>query len=179
MGSGDDVADAAIVSGRENTMFTGSGDDVVYASHRDVVIGGSGNDSAYLIEDGDNRVAGNDGFDVFHVGTSGNRVLGGADDDVINVLGGAGVNYLRGGDGYDAFWLVSAAGDRPAEAQMVMDFNPEEDVVGLAGVSYESLAFEQVGRDTRLSVDGSPVGLFKDIDSSTLSDISHFAGLLA
>lgn len=179
MGSGDDVADAAIVSGRENTMFTGSGDDVVYASHRDVVIGGSGNDSAYLTEDGDNRVAGNDGFDVFHVGTSGNRVLGGADDDVINVLGGAGINYLRGGDGYDAFWLVSAAGDRPAEAQMVMDFNPEEDVVGLAGVSYESLAFEQVGSDTRLSVNGSAVGVFRDINSSTLSDISHFAGLLA
>ncbi len=178
MGSGDDVADAAIVSGRENTVFTGSGDDVVYASHRDVVIGGSGNDSAYLIEDGDNRVAGNKGFDVFHVGTSGNRVLGGADDDVINVLDGAGINYLRGGDGYDAFWLVSAAGDRPAEAQMVMDFNPDEDVVGLAGVSYESLAFEQVGSDTRLSVNGFAVGVFRDLDPSTLSDISNFAGLL-
>ena len=62
---------------------------------------------------------------------------------------------------------------------MVMDFNPEEDVVGLAGVSFESLAFEQVGSDTRLSVNGSAVGVFRDINSSTLSDISHFAGLLA
>ena len=62
---------------------------------------------------------------------------------------------------------------------MVMDFNPDEDVVGLAGVSYESLAFEQVGSDTRLSVNGFAVGVFRDLDPSTLSDISNFAGLLA
>ena len=49
---------------------------------------------------------------------------------------------------------------------MVMDFNPDEDVVGLAGVSFYNLAFEQVGRDTRLSVNGSREGLFKDVDTS-------------
>ena len=47
-----------------------------------MVIGGSGNDTAFATADDGNRLSGNDGFDVFNIGTSHNRVLGGDHDHV-------------------------------------------------------------------------------------------------
>ena len=175
-GAGTDTADSEIIGGEENTIFTGSGDDTIYANEDDVVIGGSGNDTAFATAYDGNRLSGNDGFDVFNIGTSHNRVLGGDHDDVFNVLDGAGVNYLNGGDGFDQFWLIPGAGDRPAEAQMVMDFDSDEDVIGLSGVSYDNIDLEYQGGNTLLRVNGAEVGLFMNTTTEDFH-ISNFAGL--
>jgi hypothetical protein len=176
LGAGDDVADTEIVAGHGNTIFTGSGDDKTFANARDVITGGTGNDELNALSElGSNRLSGNAGFDVFNVSGSRNRVLGGEGDDIINVLDGAGTNYLNGGSGADEFWLVRAAGDRPASKQFIMDFTAGEDVIGLQGVAFADITFQQVGADTLMSVDNDPLAHFKNTSVASLSNISNFA----
>ena len=104
-------------------------------------------------------------------------MLGGEGDDIINVLDGAGTNYLNGGSGADQFWLVRAPGDRPAAKQFVMDFKAGEDLVGLRGVAFADLSFNQVGADTLLSVTGTAVGHFTNGSAASLNNQANFAGL--
>jgi glycerophosphoryl diester phosphodiesterase len=174
-GAGEDEIDIADVNGHSNVIFAGSGNDTVYANARDVITGGTGNDTLRATTLDNNRLEGGVGNDTFFVGTTGNRVLGGKGDDLINVLGGAGTNHLNGGAGSDQFWLVSETGDKPAAKQFVMDFKAGEDVVGLRGFAFADLSFDQSGADTLLSVTGTAVGHFKNVSAAALNDQSNFA----
>ena len=181
-GAGSDVIDISIPAGHSNVIFAGSGNDTVYANARDIITGGSGNDTLRATNLDNNRLEGGAGVDTFIVGTTGNRVLGGKGDDLINVLGGAGTNYLNGGAGSDQFWLISETtvgdSDMPAAKQFVMDFNVGEDKVGLRGVAFSSLSFTQVGGDTLLKVGVFEVGHFANVSATSLNNLSNFAGLL-
>lgn len=174
-GAGTDDIDIASVDGHSNVIFAGSGDDTVYANARDVITGGSGDDILWATTLDNNRLEGGVGDDTFFVDTTGNRVLGGKGDDLINVLGNAKTNYLNGGGGSDQFWLVSESGDMPAEKQFVMDFKAGEDVVGLRGFTFADLSFDQIGADTLLRVTDTAVGHFKNVSAAALNDQSNFA----
>lgn len=180
-GAGEDVIDIATPDGHSNVIFAGSGNDTVFANARDIITGGSGNDTLKATTLDNNRLEGGAGVDTFFVGTSGNRVLGGKGDDLINVLGGAGTNYLNGGAGSDQFWLISEStvgdSDMPDAKQFVMDFKAGEDIVGLRGVAFSSLSFTQVGGDTLLKVGVFEVGHFANVSASVLNNQSNFAGL--
>ena len=179
LGAGDDIADSEIAGGQKNTIFMGSGDDIAYANANDVITGGTGNDELNALSDlGGNRLSGNNGFDVINVDGSRNRILGGAHDDIINVHDGAGTNYLNGGTGVDQFWLISAAGDRPAAKQYVMDWTAGEDLIGLQGLDFADISFQQVGGDTLMSVGTDPLAHFKNTNAATLNNIDNFAGLV-
>jgi len=58
-----------------------------------------------------------------------------------------------------------------------MDWTVGEDVIGLAGVSFSDLSFQQVGSDTLLSAGNDPLGHFKNTNAATLNNIDNFAGL--
>jgi Ca2+-binding RTX toxin-like protein len=176
-GAGNDNVDVALSDGFENTIFTGSGANTVYAGTRDIITGGSGADELWAIAGDGNRLSGNSGDDLFFIGSSGNRALGGDGNDRFEVLDTSGTNYLNGGAGVDQFWLVSGPGDLPAAKQFVMDFKAGEDLVGLQDIAYSSLSFTQVGSDTLLSVDGAAVGHFTNVSAAALSDVANFAGL--
>jgi len=178
-GAGADEVDLAIAGpqAQHNTVFTGSGADVVYASRNDVITGGSGDDSIWAIAGDGNRLSGDAGDDDFVIGSSGNRALGGDGNDRFDILETAGTNYLNGGAGVDQFWLVRGPGDLPAAKQFVMDFKAGEDLVGLQGIAYADLSFTQVGADTLLSVGGIAVGHFTNVNASTLNNQANFAGL--
>ena len=176
-GGGADVVDSETNSGFRNTIFTGSADDVIYAGSRDVITGGSGDDEIWATAGNGNRLSGNGGGDDFIIGTTGNRALGGDGNDTFAILEGAGTNYLNGGAGSDQFWLISAPGDKPAAKQFVMDFKTGEDLVGLRGVSFSALSFNQVGADTLLSVAGTAVGHFTNVSAASLNNLANFAGL--
>ena len=178
-GAGEDIIDVAILSGLANRIFTGSGNDAIYAGSRDVITGGSGDDWLSAEAGDGNRLSGGAGNDTFIIGSSANRALGGAGDDKFYVLVDAGTNHLNGGAGSDQFWLVSEIGDRPAAKQFVMDFQLGADKVGLAGVAFSSLSFSQVGGDTLLKVAGVEVGHFTNLSAASLNNQSNFAGLLA
>lgn len=178
-GAGEDVIDIATPDGHSNVIFAGSGNDTVFANARDIITGGSGNDTLRATTLDNNRLEGGAGVDTFFVGTTGNRVLGGKGDDLINVLGGAGTNYLNGGSGSDQFWLISEStvgdSDMPGAKQFVMDFKAGEDVVGLRGFAFADLSFDQIGADTLLRVTGTAVGHFKNVSAAALNDQSNFA----
>jgi 2',3'-cyclic-nucleotide 2'-phosphodiesterase (5'-nucleotidase family) len=176
-GAGEDIIDIATLSGFANRIFTGSGNDAIYAGSRDVITGGSGDDEIWAIDGDGNRLSAGLGNDIFIIGSSANRALGGAGDDKFYVLGGAGTNYLNGGAAADQFWLVSEIGDLPASKQFVMDFQLGADKVGLAGVAFTSLSFSQVGSDTLLRVAGVDVGHFTNLSASSLNNQANFAGL--
>lgn len=180
-GAGEDVIDIATPDGHSNVIFAGSGNDTVFANARDIITGGSGNDTLRATTLENNRLEGGAGVDTFFVGTTGNRVLGGKGDDLINVLGGAGTNYLNGGAGRDQFWLISEStvddSDMPDAKQFVMDFKAGEDKVGLRDVAFSSLSFTQVGGDTLLKVGVFEVGHFANVSASVLNNQSNFAGL--
>jgi Ca2+-binding RTX toxin-like protein len=177
-GAGDDSIDSALAAGHNNLIFTGSGENVVYAGQRDLITGGKDSDELWAIDGDGNRLSGLAGDDVFVVGSSNNRVLGGDGNDRVYVLNAAGSNYLNGGAGDDEFWLTSEPGDAPAAKQWVMDFKAGEDRVGLRGVTFTSLSFQQMGADTLLSVAGVAVGHFSNTSASTLNNQSHFLGLI-
>jgi Ca2+-binding RTX toxin-like protein len=177
-GAGDDNVDTAIVNGHSNVIFAGAGNDQVEANARDLITGGTGNDTLSATQLDGNRLDGGVGFDTINVGSSRNRIFGGIGDDIINVLDGAGTNYLNGGDGKDQFWLVRAAGDRPAAKQYIMDWTAGEDVIGLSGVGFASLSFEQAGSDTLLLVDQTAIAHFKNTSAAALNYSNNFAGLI-
>ncbi len=173
-GSGDDVVDVEIRSGYDNTIFTGFGVDSIFAGSRDVITGGSGDDVFYAQAGDGNRMSGGIGNDIFYIETSGNRALGGAGNDMFIVLESAGTNYLNGGAGNDQFWLVSGPGDLPAVYQVVMDFTAGVDKVGLQGAAFTDLSFSQTGANTLLSLGGAIIGQFTNVNASTLSDPGNF-----
>ena len=173
-GAGNDVVDVAISNGFENKVFTGSGADTIFAGSRDVITGGGGADQIWATGGNGNRLSGNGGDDDFVIGTMGNRALGGEGNDKFDILDGAGTNYLNGGAGSDQFWLISAPGDKPAAKQYVMDFKAGEDLVGLRGVAFADLSFNQVGTDTLLSVTGTAVGHFTNVSAASLNNQANF-----
>ena len=176
-GAGNDQVDVAAIGGFNNTLFTGSGVDTIYAGALDVITGGSGDDALWAIAGDGNRLSGDAGDDDFVIGSSGNRALGGDGNDRFDILETAGTNYLNGGAGVDQFWLVTGPGDLPAAKQFVMDFKPGEDLVGLQGVAFADLSFTQVGADTLLRVEGTAVGHFTNVSATALNNIANFAGL--
>jgi 2',3'-cyclic-nucleotide 2'-phosphodiesterase (5'-nucleotidase family) len=176
-GAGNDEIDVALTGGGDNTIFTGSGADVIYAGNRDVITGGGGADQIWATGGNGNRLSGDGGDDDIVIGTMGNRALGGEGNDQFTILDGAGTNYLNGGAGSDQFWLISAPGDKPAAKQFVMDFKAGEDLVGLRGVAFADLSFNQVGTDTLLSVTGTAVGHFTNVSATSLNNQANFAGL--
>jgi hypothetical protein len=178
MGSGSDEVDSGANGGFRNNIFTGSGMNTVYAGDRDVITGGSDADQLWAIDGNGNRLSSMAGDDEFILGSANNRALGGEGNDDFYILGTAGTNYLNGGGGADQFWIVSEPGDKPAAKQVVMDFKVGEDKVGLRGVAFSSLSFQQVGADTLLSVAGMAVGQFSNLSASALNNQSNFAGLI-
>lgn len=177
-GAGDDEVDVAISSGFENRLFLGSGANTVYAGARDVITGGPDVDQLWATDGDGNRLSGLGGADQFVIGSGSNRVLGGDGNDTIYVLANAGTNYLNGGNGADQFWLISGPGDLPASQQIVMDFKPGEDLIGLRGAMYSSLGFRQSGSDSELSVGGVVIGQFSNTSVAALSNRANFTGLV-
>jgi 2',3'-cyclic-nucleotide 2'-phosphodiesterase (5'-nucleotidase family) len=173
-GAGNDEIDVALTGGGDNTIFTGSGADTIYAGTRDVITGGGGADQIWATGGNGNRLSGNGGNDDIVIGTMGNRALGGEGNDQFTILDGAGTNYLNGGAGSDQFWLISAPGEKPGAKQFVMDFKAGEDLVGLRGVAFADLSFNQVGTDTLLSVIGTAVGHFTNVSAASLNNQANF-----
>jgi 2',3'-cyclic-nucleotide 2'-phosphodiesterase (5'-nucleotidase family) len=175
-GAGADKVDIEALSGSDNTIFTGTGADTIFAGTRDIITGGSDGDTIWAEDGNDNRLSGGEGNDTFWIGTSGNRVLGGMNDDIINVLGGAGTNYLNGGANNDQFWLISDPGDvGKAKKQFVMDFKVGEDTVGLRGVAFSDLSFTQVGGDTLLKWNQVELGHFNNVIAASLNNQTNFS----
>jgi hypothetical protein len=78
--------DISLLRGSHNRIFSGSGQDVIYAGTSDVIPGGSGHDAIWALDN-----------DTFIIGSPYNRGLGGVGNDKLSIIEGVGGNYLNGG----------------------------------------------------------------------------------
>ncbi len=166
--SGDDWLDAADPSdnfdGNNDTVFTGSGNDLIDASQGV----------------GLNRIDAGSDDDTLIAGTN-NRILGGSGEDWFFVGTGGGGNLITGGTEADQFWIITDEMELPTVANTITDFNPdEEDVIGFANTSltFESRGTDwdarQEGANTVIEVFDQKVAVLLEIQTSSLSE-ANFA----
>ena len=174
-GEGNDLVDASIATDGGNQIFAGAGDDEIFAGSGDRVFGGAGDDLLNsAVGGGGNRLLGEDGDDILLAG-EGDRLLGGNGDDTLFIVRG-GNNILSGGPGADAFWIVN--GELPIEANIITDFELEEDLIGVAGLgisSAEELTFTQVENDTTISFSDFDLAVLQNTQASDLPTNATFA----
>jgi len=140
-GSGDDYASG--ISGKQNVIATGAGDDTVYGAElTDALGGGSGNDLLKGL-DGDDQLDGADGNDV--------------------LVGGAGSDTLTGGDGFDEYRFELGdfskhSGDVIVDADGIGKITFNGIAIGdlsVNNVSRDGLAWQTADRAFRMMVIGS------------------------
>jgi Ca2+-binding RTX toxin-like protein len=151
-------------------LYGGSGNDRLVAGTGGRLFGGDGDDRFVLnnpdLGGGGNRARGQGGDDRFYLG-SGDRVAGGEGNDAFFTRDG-GDNILTGGQGIDVFWLAS--GQLPGQANVITDFTPGTDVLGLSGIDarFEDLQLQQVGADVSVSLAGQGLVVLRNTDAAAL-----------
>ena len=163
-GSAED--DVTEVTGSDNLIFAGAGNDLVDASFSEV----------------DNRIYGGSGDDDFILGT-GDRFVGAEGADRFFATTG-GDNTITGGEGADQFWIAVA--EIPDSPNTFTDFMSGEDVIGIAGLDIEfsdltftditmgmgfsGLSLAQSDNNTLISANGDDLAILLDVESSSLSE---------
>ena len=146
---------------------TVNGDVLEIDSSSQLVFAGSGNDlidaSASL---GNNRIYAGDGDDTLILGT-GDRIIAGSGSDRF-FTGSGGDNSLTGGAGADQFWIAVA--ETPSAPNVVTDYNPIEDVIGIAGlgIRFDELNLTQQGDDVLIQATDSDLAIFQGITTDSL-----------
>ncbi|MEC4985943.1 MAG: cadherin domain-containing protein [Oscillatoria sp. PMC 1068.18] len=136
---GDDILDAAGGSG-DNTLRGGAGNDELFAGSGDFLFGDEGDDTLEgRSGSGGNQLDGGEGDD-FLVAGSDDELIGGEGSD--RLFAGSGDATLTGGVGADQFWLATA--ELPTSANIVTDFTPDEDVLGIAGLEPDVAEFDDL-----------------------------------
>ncbi|MDJ0733838.1 MAG: esterase-like activity of phytase family protein [Nostocaceae cyanobacterium] len=171
--AGDDVID--VISGTgNNTLSGGLGEDEILAFRFDHAFGDQGDDE--LISDPQDDVesenllfggAGDDNITPYR----NDSVSGGSGNDTI--FAGEGGNTIRGGFGNDVFWLVN--GELPQSANIITDFNPEEDTlkVNVAEIpSLDDLSIQQQGTDVVISAKSQPEEALAIIQNTTVENLN-------
>ncbi len=172
-GTGNDSVDLATVASStiagNNRIDTGTGNDVIFVNKNDRLFGGDGNDT-FEAKDGQggNRISGGAGDDTFFLGF-GDRALGGDGNDKFFVTTGGG-NLLAGGAGADQFWIFG--GEAPSTKNTVLDFTVGTDVIGLIGSGTNFAGLTRTGND--ISLGGKVLATFTGVDTTSLT-ASSFA----
>ncbi|MGK7934831.1 MAG: hypothetical protein AB4206_03365 [Xenococcaceae cyanobacterium] len=116
---------------------------------------------------GNNRIYAGDGDDTIILGT-GDRVLAGVGTDRF-FSGEAGDNILTGGEGADQFWIAVA--QIPNSANVITDFDLQEDIIGIAGVGigFDELNISQQEDNVLIKANGSDLAILEGITVDSLS----------
>ena len=165
-GAGDDTVDLSFApNARNNRIYLGSGNDIVYVSQGDQVFGEAGNDTFDATDGrGGNRMSGGAGDDLFFLG-AGDYALGGDGNDKFFVGTGGG-NLISGGAGADQFWLFNA--EMPTKPNTVVDFQVGTDVIGINDGG--QLGFNDLTRtgDT-IAIGGTVIATLTGINTANLT----------
>ncbi len=149
-------------------------------------------------EDGEDFLFGNGGRDVLQGGNHDDALFGGANNDIM--VDGFGRDFMVGGEDDDLFVLTAdvpttgaiasaATWDYSPYLDVVFDFNPEEDLIGLSGytdatgdpIDFDDLVFEDVTLSyfpgTMVSIPagpGAPADMLflNDVESTELDETS-------
>jgi hypothetical protein len=167
-GSGNDTIDLATVAGStiagNNRIDAGSGNDTIFVNKNDRLFGGSGNDTFDAADgQGGNRMSGGAGDDTFFLGF-GDRALGGDGDDKFFV-GTGGNNLISGGAGADQFWIFNATA--PTSANTVLDFQAGTDVIGFNGAAFGFA--DLIRTSNNIAIGSTVLATLTGVDTSNLT----------
>ncbi len=134
-----------------NLVFAGEGDDLIDLSQ----------------SEGNNRIFGDGGNDVFILGTQ-DRLFGGDNSDRFFATSG-GDNIATGGAGEDQFWVANA--EFPDAVTTISDYESGVDVIGIAGlgISFEDLSITQDGENTLIASGDNNLAYLLSTDAASLS----------
>ena len=135
-------ADVLEIDSASQLVFAGNGNDLIDAT----------------ASAGNNHIYGGDGDDTAILGT-GDRI----------VAGDGGNNTLTGGEGADQFWIASA--QTPTSPNIITDYNPSEDIIGVAGlgIGFDDLNLTQRGDDVLVQTADSDLAIFLGITTDSLN----------
>jgi|GEM_PF-718004 len=155
-GSGNDYIEAG---DRDDGVTAGEGVDQIYGdAGNDTLNAGSGNDQLnggdgddlLLAEAGNDDLIGGAGDDSLDGGEGNDNLMGGDGNDQLdggngdNILnGGIGDDTLTGGEDTDTFILQPEGG-----TDLILNFQLEQDILGLSGLTFEEIAIVQGGEQT-------------------------------
>jgi Ca2+-binding RTX toxin-like protein len=136
--TGDDNANVLIGSGGTDTLNGGSGDDTLYGDWATDDTSGA----TYGLRYYDVSSSSYWGDDVLNGGDGDDILVGNGGDDTLN--GGAGADTLTGGEGNDTFIIrASGGGSSISDADVIVDFDDGNDIVGMSGLNYNDVTVEQ------------------------------------
>lgn len=144
------------LEGSHNLVFTGQGNDLVDTS----------------FADGNNRVNGGSGDDIFILGSDSNFISGEGIDRFF--AGSGGNNILTDSEGRDQFWIATAK--ILDLANTITDFELGVNVLEIAGleISFDDLSLTQDGNNTSISISNEDLLILSGIESSSLgADHDH------
>ena len=95
------------------------------------------------------------------------RIIAGSGTDRF-FAGKGGDNTLTGGAGADRFWIAMA--ETPDSPNIVTDYNPIEDAIGIAGlnIGFDELNLSQQGNDVLIQANDTDLALFQGITADSL-----------
>lgn len=167
-GAGDDDVELQFVTspiaGR-NRIHAGSGVDKIFVNNNDSAFGGSGNDELEATYMTNYRLSGGTGHDIFYLGADG-RAIGGDGSDKFYVQEGGG-NLIAGGAGADQFWIANA--ELPDTANTIVDFQKGTDVIGVMGISSNSLTLNVVNGSTEVGLLGEVIAIISGVTGLSVS----------
>ncbi|BAY35300.1 phytase (plasmid) [Nostoc carneum NIES-2107] len=166
-GAGNDELTIVEASGSNNLFGAAGADNLqVVEGSRQVLFGGSGNDTLSS-KGNNNRLYGGSGDDKLFSNTN-DTLVGGDGDDVL--FAGSGGNRLTGGAGADQFWIANAS--LPSSKNIVTDFTPGIDVIGIGGIGvtkFSELTLLQQGDDTLVKKGSSELASLLGISANNLA----------
>ena len=148
---GTDKSDTLEVSGSQEFVFAGAGDDLIDAfgsQGNNRIYSGTGDDLVIL--GSDDRIVGDGGDDRFFAGTGGG-------------------NAIAGGDGADRFWIAVA--QYPDSVNTITDFEQGIDVLGISGLDleFDDLTLLQSPDGALIKVGSEALAILPGIEASSLS----------
>ena len=153
---GTEDSDVLEIEGSDNEIYGTDDDDTIDltgANGNNLVYAGSGDDT-YILGSGD-RIYGDDGNDRFFATEGGG-------------------NTINGNLGADQFWIADA--DIPESANIIDDFTPGEDVIGIAGlgIGYEDLTFSDSDGGAIIAANGSELAVLSNAHADFIANSDNF-----
>jgi len=169
-GPGDDRIEIVDAIG-ENLVYSGRGDDEVFAGTGDRIFCGQGDDRLDAASGGgNNRLIGRAGDDELIAGKN-DRLFGGRGNDILSV-GAGGDNLLTGGAGADTFSIADGA--IPNTPNTITDFELGVDAIEIRAIgisSVDELSFTQNGNNAIISIEGdSDLAIFLGLQATDLAN---------
>ena len=143
--------DVIEIEGTKQLIFAGDLNDLVDAS----------------TGEGNNRIYAGSGDDTL-VLCSNDRIFAGEGDDILFVTNG-GDNIITGGEGADQFWIATA--EIPESANIITDFNADEDIIGIAGlgINFEEVSITELDGNAIIAASSFDLAILQGVAAESLT----------